>query len=96
MEQIPVGLIGTGYIGMVHLEGLRRIENMTLPTGHPMGYHDAMYNLFKDYYEILILNRNGKKYHSTLPDFKTGYENMCVIDTAIKSNKSGNWGKVIY
>ena len=24
-----------------------------LPTGHPMGYHDAVYNLFRDYYEAL-------------------------------------------
>ena len=23
----------------------------TLPTGHPMGYHDAVLNLFRDYYE---------------------------------------------
>ena len=30
MEQIQVGLIGTGYIGMVHLEVLRRIENVDL------------------------------------------------------------------
>jgi predicted dehydrogenase len=32
----------------------------TLPTGHPMGYHDAVYNLFRDYYEALAAKRAGK------------------------------------
>jgi predicted dehydrogenase len=69
---------------------------MSLPTGHPMGYHDAMYNLFKDYYEALIFRKEGRAYESTLPDFKTGHEKMCIIDTALRSSKSGKWEKVIY
>jgi predicted dehydrogenase len=69
---------------------------MSLPTGHPMGYHDAMHNLFKDYYEALIFRKEGRAYQSTLPDFKTGHEKMCIIDTALRSSKSGKWEKVIY
>jgi predicted dehydrogenase len=69
---------------------------MSLPTGHPMGYHDAMHNLFKDYYDALISHKEGTVYQSTLPDFKTGHEKMCIIDTAIRSAKSGKWEKVIY
>ena len=49
---------------------------MSLPTGHPMGYHDAMYNLFKDYYDTLIFHKAGREYQSTLPDFKTGHERL--------------------
>jgi predicted dehydrogenase len=69
---------------------------MTLPTGHPMGYHDAIYSLFKDFYDAVIAQKQGKKREVALPDFKTGHEKMCIIDAAIKSGKSGRWVKVIY
>jgi predicted dehydrogenase len=65
-----------------------------LPTGHPMGYHDAVFNLFRDYYEALAAKRAGKPYQATFPDFRTGHEMMCVIDAAVESNKSGKWIKV--
>jgi len=66
----------------------------TLPTGHPMGYHDAVLNLFRDYYEALAAKRAGKPYRATFPDFRTGHEMMCVIDAAVRSDKSGAWAKV--
>ena len=66
----------------------------TLPTGHPMGYHDAVYNLFRDYYEALAAKRAGKPFDATFPGFRTGHEMMCVIDAAVESNKSGGWVKV--
>lgn len=69
---------------------------MTLPTGHPMGYHDAMFNLFKDFYDVLMAHKEGREYQAALPDFKTGHEKMCIIDSAIKSSKSGKWEKVKY
>jgi hypothetical protein len=30
----------------------------------------------------------------TFPDFKAGYEMMCVIDAAVRSDKAGGWVKV--
>ncbi|MBM3306346.1 MAG: Gfo/Idh/MocA family oxidoreductase [Candidatus Aminicenantes bacterium] len=66
----------------------------TLPTGHPMGYHDAVHNLFRDYYEALAAKRAGKPFVATFPGFRTGHEMMCVIDAAVESNKSGVWVKV--
>ena len=66
----------------------------TLPTGHPLGYHDAVSNLFRDYYEAVAAKRAGKPYHATFPDFRTGHEMMCVIDAAVESNNSGRWVKV--
>ena len=66
----------------------------TLPTGHPMGYHDAVFNLFRDYYEALAAKRGGKPFKATFPDFRTGHEMMCVIDAAVESNKAGKWIKV--
>jgi len=65
-----------------------------LPTGHPMGYHDAVFNLFRDYYEVLAAKREGRPYRATFPDFRTGHELMCVIDAAVESDRAGRWVKV--
>jgi predicted dehydrogenase len=65
-----------------------------LPTGHPMGYHDAVYNLFRDYYAALAARREGRPFEATFPDFQTGHEEMCVIDAAVESSKAGHWVKV--
>jgi len=65
-----------------------------LPTGHPMGYHDAVFNLFRDYYEAVAAKRAGKPYKATFPDFRTGHEMMCVIDAAVESDRTGRWIKV--
>jgi predicted dehydrogenase len=66
----------------------------TLPTGHPMGYHDAVFNLFRDYYEALAAKRAGKPFSVTFPDFRTGHDMMCVIDAAVASDRSGRWVEV--
>jgi predicted dehydrogenase len=66
----------------------------TLPTGHPMGYHDAVASLFRDYYEALTAKRDGRDYEVRFPDFETGHEEMCVIDAAVESNALGKWVKV--
>jgi predicted dehydrogenase len=66
----------------------------TLPTGHPMGYHDAVYNLFRDFYGALEAKRAGRSLSVTFPDFRTGHEAMCVLGAAIESNRTGRWTKV--
>jgi len=66
----------------------------TLPTGHPLGYHDAVFNLFRDYYEAVAAKREGRSCSGTFPDIRTGHEMMCVIDAAIRSDRSGTWAKV--
>ncbi len=65
-----------------------------LPTGHPMGYHDAVYNLFRDYYNALAAKREGKAFTVDFPDFETGHRAMCIIDAAIESSRSGKWVNV--
>jgi predicted dehydrogenase len=65
-----------------------------LPTGHPMGYHDAVYNLFRDYYAALAARHDGRAYEVTFPDFHTGHEEMCVIDAAVESSTAEHWVKV--
>lgn len=65
-----------------------------LPTGHPMGYHDAVYNLFRDFYTALAAKRDGRSFAVSFPDFRTGHEEMCVIDAAVESARAGRWVKV--
>jgi len=65
-----------------------------LPTGHPMGYHDAVYNLFRDYYAALAAKREGRPFEARFPDFRTGHEEMRVIDAAVESSRSGRWVKI--
>jgi len=65
-----------------------------LPTGHPMGYHDAVYNLFRDYYGALAAKREGRAYEADFPDFATGHTEMCIIDAAVESNRLARWVKV--
>jgi len=73
-------------------EGTRRYA--ALPTGHPMGYHDALYNLFRDFYEAVAAKREGKPFRTTFPDFRTGHEMMCIVDAAVESDRLGRWVKV--
>jgi predicted dehydrogenase len=73
-------------------EDTRRYAN--LPTGHPMGYHDAVFNLFRDYYQAVSAKRAGRPWRATWPDFETGHDMMCVIDAAVRSDRSGGWVKV--
>jgi len=73
-------------------EGTRRYA--ALPTGHPMGYHDAVYNLFRDFYEAVAAKRDGKPYRANFPDFRTGHEMMRIVDAAVASDRSGRWVNV--
>jgi predicted dehydrogenase len=66
----------------------------TLPTGHPMGYHDAVFNLFRDYYAALAAKRGGRSFSVTFPDFGTGHDAMRIIDAAVESNRLGRWVRI--
>jgi len=64
----------------------------TLPAGHPLGYYDAILNLFKEFYYVV----NNKKETAAIsrPTFKTGYEEMKILDAILESNNKRNWVKV--
>jgi len=63
----------------------------SLPAGHPTGYHDAVMNLFQDYYDALNGNENSPV---SRPTFETGYEEMKIIDAVIQSNEKKQWVKI--
>lgn len=65
-----------------------------LPSGHPMGYKDAVLNLFIDYYEAVKQKKEGREPSVKCADFKSGHSEMLVLEAAIKSAESGSWSRV--
>ena len=65
-----------------------------LPSGHPMGYHDAIYNLFADYYEYLQSKACGKFSELNFPDFEAGHREMLILEAAMASKEQGAWATV--
>jgi predicted dehydrogenase len=63
----------------------------SLPAGHPLGYHDAVLNLFKDYYEAV---GNGGKGRELRPTFRTGFEEMKILEAILESHKKRGWVEV--
>jgi predicted dehydrogenase len=65
-----------------------------LPSGHPMGYMDAVTNLFSDFYKAIDCKREGKACGLSYPDFAAGHAEMLVLEAAIRSKRIGAWSKV--
>jgi len=75
-----------------------------LPAGHPLGYHDAVYNLFLDYYEAIEAGREGNagaknagasdKVELPRPTFETGLEEMKIMAAILESHQRRTWAAV--
>ncbi len=65
----------------------------TLPAGHPLGYYDAVLNLFQDFYAAV---RNGREdgRRPPRPAFRTGWHEMRILQAVVKSNRERKWAKV--
>ncbi|MBN2553902.1 MAG: hypothetical protein JXB06_14080, partial [Spirochaetales bacterium] len=63
----------------------------TLPAGHPLGYHDAVLNLFRDYYQAV---ENGGKASEPRPTFETGLEEMKILEAIMASHRKRGWVEV--
>ncbi len=66
----------------------------TLPAGHPLGYHDAVLNLFRDFYDDVRLGKERADRPVPRPTFETGAEEMRILKAVVESNKKGVWVKV--
>jgi predicted dehydrogenase len=64
----------------------------TLPAGHPQGYHDAMMNMFRDYYDEL----GGRSLPRAAPraTFATGRAEMKILAAVLASYKDKRWVEV--
>ncbi|HBG02172.1 MAG TPA: dehydrogenase [Firmicutes bacterium] len=65
-----------------------------LPTGHPMGYHDAVFNLFTDFYNALALKKQGKESSVALPDFSEGHRELMITEAILQSHREKRWVQV--
>ena len=65
-----------------------------LPSGHPMGYMDAVLNLFSDFYKAIDIKNQGSEPDFKYPDFEAGHAEMQVLEAAIKSRNTGTWAQV--
>jgi predicted dehydrogenase len=68
----------------------------SLPSGHPMGYHDAVLNLFKDFYGAVMSDdkREAPQRELPRPTFRTGWEEMRILRAVVDSNAARAWVKV--
>jgi predicted dehydrogenase len=66
----------------------------SLPSGHPLGYHDAILNLFKDFYDAVKSGGKEKSEALPRPTFRTGYEAMKILEAVVKSAKTRSWQKI--
>jgi len=63
----------------------------SLPAGHPLGYHDAVLNLFRDFYRCV---ESGSQNGSGIPDFQTGLDEMKILQAVLESNRTRSWIEV--
>jgi len=72
------------------LLGSESAHYASVPGGHPLGYLDAEYNLFNDFYSVI---KNGETHEERKwrPTFETGAEEMNILDSIVKSNKKKQW-----
>ncbi|MCB1136519.1 MAG: Gfo/Idh/MocA family oxidoreductase, partial [Chlamydiia bacterium] len=61
-----------------------------LPSGHPMGYHDAMYNLFRCYYDAIL----GRPAWAPYPTFAEGMRQVAIVEAAVNSSQQNAWADV--
>jgi predicted dehydrogenase len=63
----------------------------SLPTGHPMGYHDAVLNLFRDFYDAVKSGGREKEGGLSRPTFRTGAEEMRILKAVVESTRRRTW-----
>jgi predicted dehydrogenase len=76
------------------LQGPASGAYVSLPSGHPMGYHDAVLNLFKDFYDAVKAGGREPARVLPRPTFRTGWEEMRILKAVVESNRTRGWAKV--
>ncbi|MEI6150643.1 MAG: Gfo/Idh/MocA family oxidoreductase, partial [bacterium] len=64
----------------------------SLPGGHPLGYHDAELNLFRDFYNAV--KGDAATAPVSRPTFQTGLDEMKILAAIVESNKTRSWQHV--
>jgi predicted dehydrogenase len=83
--------------------GRRRLPNLqltrdpvddgmgALPSGHPEGWRDALYNLCADFYGAVEARRNGQQYAGAFATFADGHQIAEVVEAILESNRTSSW-----
>ena len=61
-------------------------DDISLPSGHPVGWADALKNSIHDYYSY-ISNGGNKKF----TDFSDGMQVVQIVEACLKSNRLNQW-----
>ena len=77
------------------LQAKESAKYASLPSGHPMGYHDAMYNLFSDFYAGVANKQNGADVTADWPDFENGYYIMRIVEALVESSRTKKWVDIL-
>ncbi len=77
---------------LLQMESTRKYAK--LPSGHPMGYMDAMLNLFSDFYTAITLKDAEQEPDYKYPAFRDGHAEMLVLEAALRSKKNGMWSSI--
>ncbi|MCG6928879.1 MAG: Gfo/Idh/MocA family oxidoreductase [Acidobacteria bacterium] len=65
-----------------------------LPSGHPMGYFDAVMNLFSEFYAQVRGDRRPRGQAPAPPDFSVGLDQMRIVEAVLQSHRTKRWVKV--
>jgi len=66
-----------------------------LPPGHPEGYYEAFGNLYRNFADAIVAQREGKRMEQDFPTATDGARTMAFIETALQSHAAGGkWTKV--
>lgn len=65
-----------------------------LPGGHPLGYFDAVYNLFAEFYRRIELKNTSENYTHDFPSFTEGLDEMLLLEAILTSHQEHRWVQV--
>lgn len=66
-----------------------------LPPGHPEGYYEAFGNLYRNFADAIVAQREGRRAERDFPTAADGARTMAFIETALASHAAGGtWTRV--
>jgi predicted dehydrogenase len=65
-----------------------------LPAGHPVGWRDALCNLFADFYAHVEARQNGSTQSTTFATFADGHRTTLLVESILESARSETWVQV--
>lgn len=65
-----------------------------LPAGHPMGWRDALCNLFADFYGHVQAQHHDQVETASFATFADGYRAALLVESIMESRRTGTWVQV--